>query len=251
MADPFSFLPGWLQSVIGGVAPQPLPGILGAYGGNQSVPGILNAYANPLPSAAPDLSGILAAYGNMPASTPNPSDTGGVSLTPWQGAADTPVSTPSLIGSQTPDSAVAGVTPPDAVGSLQTDPRATRSIIAGKVTTSGWQYPSDHNAGMGWRVYVTAPDGSRIGFGHMDPATTPPQGAPVNVGDYMGIYANPTNGHSTGPHLHVQEYDPTGQIVDPGTISPLTNGQIKSPYGNYDPLIHPKGHQGVDWVVRK
>jgi hypothetical protein len=83
MADQFSFLPGWLQSVIGGVAPQPLPGILGAYGGNQSVPGILNAYANPMTSGAPDLSNV----GNPPAFPvlPAAGNSQTMSLMSWQG----------------------------------------------------------------------------------------------------------------------------------------------------------------------
>jgi hypothetical protein len=54
MADQFSFLPGWLQSVIGGVAPQRLPGILGAYDGTQAgTSPDLNNTANLTGSSAP------------------------------------------------------------------------------------------------------------------------------------------------------------------------------------------------------
>jgi murein DD-endopeptidase MepM/ murein hydrolase activator NlpD len=105
-------------------------------------------------------------------------------------------------------------------------PRSVFSMSRGVVSGAGWQNPGDHGAGMGWRVYVTEPDGSRIGYGHMDPASTPAAGISIQAGDPLGQYASPTNGHSSGPHVHVQRFDARGAIVDPGALSPLHGAPV-------------------------
>lgn len=117
----------------------------------------------------------------------------------------------------------------------------------GTVTRVGWQVPGNENAGLGWRVTITHQDGTYDQYGHMDPATTPAVGTPVNAGDYIGEYADPTNGSSTGPHVHHERRDRHGNIIDPGTESPIPGGELTSGFGERDP-VHPGGHQGNDWV---
>lgn len=100
---------------------------------------------------------------------------------------------------------------------------------------------------MGWRIYIDMPDGSRVGYGHMDPASTLKPGTKVKRGDVIGSYADPTNGHSSGPHVHRQKFNPRGQIADPGDESPLAGkGRMSSRFGRKD-RMHPRPHQGVDW----
>jgi RHS repeat-associated protein len=129
-----------------------------------------------------------------------------------------------------------------------TDPwglvNATRG---GTVSRAGWQNPNNQNAGLGWRVTITAPDGSYDQYGHMDPNTTPAVGTPVSAGDYIGDYADPTNGSSTGPHVHHERRDREGNIINPGNDSPIPGGRRTSGYGEID-SAHPTPHQGNDWV---
>ena len=65
-------------------------------------------------------------------------------------------------------------------------PRSVYSLGGGVVSAAGWQKPNNHGAGMGWRVYVTEPDGSRIGYGHMDPSSTPSVGMQIQPGGLLG-----------------------------------------------------------------
>jgi RHS repeat-associated protein len=120
------------------------------------------------------------------------------------------------------------------------------AVRGGEVSRVGWQNPNDHNAGLGWRVTITGED-FYDQYGHMDPNTTPGQGTRVNAGDYIGDYADPTNGHSSGPHVHHERRENNGQIVDPGNDSPIPNGRRTSGYGERDNM-HSDPHQGNDWV---
>jgi hypothetical protein len=129
------------------------------------------------------------------------------------------------------------------------NPRTVHSLTTGKVTTAGWQNPGDQNSGLGWRVWITDDQGNRTGYGHMDPSSTPPVGTIIKEGDNLGVYANPTNGSSTAPHVHVQAYDHNGNPMDPGGISPLTKGIITTPYGGRDGISLKMGHNGVDWAA--
>lgn len=130
--------------------------------------------------------------------------------------------------------------------------RAVRAIADGRVGVVGWQNPKHRSGkygGMGWRIYIEQPDGSRIGYGHMDPGSTLKPGTRVKRGDIIGRYADPTNGHSTAPHVHVQKFDKRGNIVDPGNDNPLPgHGRMKSAYGAKERGLRTKPHQGVDWV---
>jgi hypothetical protein len=129
------------------------------------------------------------------------------------------------------------------------DPRSVHSLTSGKVTVADWQNPNDQNSGLGWRVWITDDKGNRTGYGHMDPSSTPPIGAVINRGDKLGVYANPTNGSSTAPHVHVQSYDRFGNPVDPGMVSPLTGGRMTTPYHGRDGITHRMEHNGVDWAA--
>jgi murein DD-endopeptidase MepM/ murein hydrolase activator NlpD len=130
--------------------------------------------------------------------------------------------------------------------------RAVRAIADGRVGVVGWQNPKHRSGefgGMGWRIYIEQPDGSRIGYGHMDPGSTLKPGTLVKRGDIIGRYADPTNGHSNAPHVHVQKFDNRGNIVDPGDDNPLASpGRMTSRYGAKERPLRKKGHQGVDWA---
>jgi RHS repeat-associated protein len=122
------------------------------------------------------------------------------------------------------------------------------ALRAGRVVRSGWQDPNNHNAGAGARVQIQEPNGSRTLYGHLDPDHLPEVGTELNAGDGIANYATPTNGHSSRPHVHVQQYDAQGNIVAPTGGSPVQNGVMTSPYQHVDPL-HPTGHQGVDYAI--
>ena len=134
-------------------------------------------------------------------------------------------------------------------------PREVHDNQGGTVTTRGWQNPNHHtgaHAGLGYRVWVTHPDGSRTGYGHLEPnATMTNVGDHVNPGGTVGEYANPTNGHSTGAHVHVQQNDSQGHLADPGRNSPLHGpSHVTTPYAQVDGS-HPHPHQGTDWVANQ
>lgn len=72
------------------------------------------------------------------------------------------------------------------------------------------------------------------------------------ISDYIGDYADPTNGQSTGPHVHVSIRESNARdalYVDPGNDSPVRNGII-SPGGEWQAISpsHPTPHNGVDWT---
>jgi RHS repeat-associated protein len=122
-----------------------------------------------------------------------------------------------------------------------------QAVRAGEVTRAGWENPNDHTQGFGWRVYITAADGTSDIYAHMDPNTTPEVGEQIAAGACVGEYANPTNGHSTGPHLHYERRDANGNPINPGNVNPIPGGRITTPYRQVDPL-HPGGHNGIDFV---
>ncbi|MDE2596364.1 MAG: M23 family metallopeptidase, partial [Sphingomonadales bacterium] len=138
--------------------------------------------------------------------------------------------------------------------------RTVLSLSGGTIQSIGWQNPKNHggslaakSAGLGWRVWVLAPDGrSRIGYGHLDPNSTSNLrvGQAIAAGDVIGQYGDPTTGHSSGPHVHVQRelVSPRRTIIDPGSTSPLAQpSHHTSVYGARD-SAHPYAHQGTDWV---
>jgi len=121
------------------------------------------------------------------------------------------------------------------------------AVRGGVVLRAGYQVPGNPDAGLGWRVTIVAPDGTYDQYGHMDPDTTPYAGTPIEPGQDIGDYGDPTNGNSTGPHVHHERRDRDGNIIDPGTDSPIPGGRLTSGFGDED-RSHPGGHQGNDWV---
>jgi hypothetical protein len=116
---------------------------------------------------------------------------------------------------------------------------------------TGWQNPKIHHgkdSGMGWRTWIMCSDGSgRIGYGHMDPHTTLRDNMAIKKGQAVGRYADPKNGNSSEPHVHVQQYDARGRLIRPTVGSPLTRPAHQgSRYGQID-RWHPKPHIGDDW----
>lgn len=121
---------------------------------------------------------------------------------------------------------------------------------------TGWQNPEIHHgrgAGMGWRTWIRCSDGSRIGYGHLDPSSTLPQGTRVQQGDSIGRYGDPTNGRSTNPHLHVQAFDRNDRLVQPPGDDPFGGrGRRLRRFGERDAMHrgvrYPNGHEGDDWI---
>ncbi|RTE86190.1 MULTISPECIES: RHS repeat-associated core domain-containing protein [Gammaproteobacteria] len=126
--------------------------------------------------------------------------------------------------------------------------REVSSLTSGRVFRVGYQDPNNPNTGLGWRISIMNSDGQTYDqYGHMDPGSTVAVGTIVNVGDVIGSYADPTNGRSSGPHVHHERRNSSGGIVDPGTQSPLSNGVATSMFGETDSM-HSNPHQGNDWV---
>lgn len=144
---------------------------------------------------------------------------------------------------------------------VQTAPRPRGEVKApfdGVIMRSmtGWQNPNAHHgkgSGMGWRTWLLLKDGSRVGYGHMEPSSTLPDGTEVKAGDIIGRYGNPTNGRSTGPHVHVQAYDKYGRLVAPPAVDPFGGGgkrgrQFREKDAMHRGSQYKDGHQGDDWV---
>jgi murein DD-endopeptidase MepM/ murein hydrolase activator NlpD len=127
--------------------------------------------------------------------------------------------------------------------------RAVYALADGVVTQVGWQDDNNPGAGFGWRVYVEEAPGVERVYAHMDRHATLLPGMVVAKGQWIGDYADPTNGNSTGPHVHVGLRE-NGRWVDPGTESPVIGGEMTSEYQEVGPS-HPRPHIGVDWRRRR
>ena len=64
-------------------------------------------------------------------------------------------------------------------------------------------------------VYVRHPDGSTAWYGHLKAGslTSKGLGASVEAGEFLGVMGS--SGDSTGPHLHLEIHDSSGQLIDP------------------------------------
>jgi murein DD-endopeptidase MepM/ murein hydrolase activator NlpD len=131
-------------------------------------------------------------------------------------------------------------------------PDLSRSVYAvadGVVEDMDWQDGDNRGVGFGYRIYVREASGAVRVYAHMDSDTPLSRGMVVAKGQWIGDYADPTNGHSTGPHVHTGlKIDDVW--VDPGTESPVIGGEITSYYEEVGPS-HPKPHSGVDWRRRR
>lgn len=103
----------------------------------------------------------------------------------------------------------------------------------------------DRQCGFGsgnWNaVYVQHNDGSVAWYGHMKNGslTSKTVGQTVAQGEYLGVVGS--SGNSTGPHLHLEVYNSTNQLIDPwaGTCNPTTATSwwaAQRPY--YDPAVN-------------
>jgi RHS repeat-associated protein len=128
------------------------------------------------------------------------------------------------------------------------------AIRGGTVTRSGWQDPDDHSIGNGYRTTIDTHDGYFDNYGHLQPGSASPPGTKVEAGDYIGRMADPTNGDSTGPHVHVERREnKTGAAMDHGTASPFA-GPSRITSGFQSPAetgVRDHPHSGVDHVPGK
>ncbi len=121
---------------------------------------------------------------------------------------------------------------------------------SGYILRSGWQDPNNKKTGMGWRTSVMEDDKKHfMNYGHLDPESTLSPGSKVEEGAPIGRMANPTNGRSSGPHVHVERRNANdGTEVHPGNESPYAGRSRRtSGYGDIDSM-HSTPHSGVDHV---
>jgi hypothetical protein len=119
----------------------------------------------------------------------------------------------------------------------------------GVVFRSGLQDPQNANTGMGWRTSINTENGFYDQYGHLDPASTSAPDKRVHEGDPIGRVANPSNGYSTGPHVHVERREFLGSTIDPGNRSPFAGPSIiTSEYGAQEQGLRDLPHEGVDHI---
>lgn len=85
-------------------------------------------------------------------------------------------------------------------------------------------------------VYVQHSDGSVAWYGHMKNGslTTKAVGQTVAQGEYLGVVGS--SGNSTAPHLHLEIYDATNNLIDP-YAGPCNNMNASSWWANQRPYI--------------
>lgn len=101
---------------------------------------------------------------------------------------------------------------------------AESGVIVGKIDGN-----FDRNCAMGssqWNaVYIRHSDNSVAWYGHFkrNSTTSKAVGQTVEKGEYLGIVGS--SGSSTGPHLHLEIYNSSNQLVDPyfGAFNPTIN----------------------------
>ncbi len=85
-------------------------------------------------------------------------------------------------------------------------------------------------------VYVRHSDGSVAWYGHLKngSATTKTIGEEVEEGEFLGIVGS--SGNSTGPHLHFEVHDASGNVVDPfkGTCNQIESSLWQAQRDYYD-----------------
>jgi hypothetical protein len=122
----------------------------------------------------------------------------------------------------------------------------------GTVDVVGWVNPDNQNQGIGYRVRIDTGDGYTDSYGHLTPDSAPPVGTTVVAGEtIIGTMGNPSNGVTTGPHVHVERRETSsGATVDPGIESPfLGPSDITSGYQVVDEgLRGGSAHSGVDHI---
>lgn len=102
----------------------------------------------------------------------------------------------------------------------------------------------DRNCSFGngsWNaVYVRHIDGSVVWYGHLKNGslTDKKVGDEVSEGEYIGIIGS--SGNSTGPHLHIEFYDPNGELIDPykGSCNELSSSLWTNQPAYYDSKVN-------------
>ena len=127
------------------------------------------------------------------------------------------------------------------------------AVRGGEIVESGWRDLSDHSVGLGWRTKIADPTGVDV-YGHLDPKSTLSVGTKVGAGDVIGRIANPTNGFSSGPHVHLgpQFFSEPGIWVNPGKMQAIVGRRISLGFARAHPLFKPaiRPHYGIDWAPR-
>jgi hypothetical protein len=124
-------------------------------------------------------------------------------------------------------------------------------VRSGTVEEVGWINPDNQSQGMGYRVSINTGDGYTDSYGHLTPGSVPVVGTNVVANEtVIGTMADPSNGVSTGPHVHVERRNPDDVPVNPGTESPfLGPSEITSGFQQVDEgLRGGNPHPGVDHV---
>jgi len=124
------------------------------------------------------------------------------------------------------------------------------AVADGEVFRADYQNPNDPNSGLGYRVSIRDENGY-YQYGHMDPDSLNIQvGDTVRRGDFIGEYADPTNGRSSAPHVHIERrlWSNPRVTVDPGNISPLGSTGVRTARWQGIDSMHRTPHQGVDWA---
>jgi RHS repeat-associated protein len=164
---------------------------------------------------------------------------------------------------KTPDTSTPSATGTGSVatasGSQRGRLRWVFAVVGGVVERVGWQDPKHQtgpNSGFGFRVYISIGDGVSDIYAHMDPSTVSVGvGERVAQGQYIGMYADPSNGMATGPHLHFERRDRSGSSIEIDwsnilQLTPISGAHLTSGFGI---RVHPvlgtkKLHGGYDFV---
>jgi murein DD-endopeptidase MepM/ murein hydrolase activator NlpD len=113
-----------------------------------------------------------------------------------------------------------------------------RSIAAGTVTSVSYSA-----SGLGHNATITHADGWRSVYGHMREAPRVGTGAQVAAGQHIGNVGS--TGHSTGPHLHLEIFQPNGQRVDPESV--LTGAPYAGAPGSPPEIVTKDGLMYLIW----
>lgn len=127
------------------------------------------------------------------------------------------------------------------------------SPVDGVVESIKWNDPNDHNNYCGFMVQVKGKDGNLYTYGHMDPNSV----GDINVGDsvgknqFVGRIGDPTNGISTGPHVHFQaQKKGESNPHNPGNYNPTRGkSKISAKFGKYTSgKLKGQNHWGIDYI---
>jgi murein DD-endopeptidase MepM/ murein hydrolase activator NlpD len=151
----------------------------------------------------------------------------------------------------------------DGLGTNSSENRTVLAVAPGTVEKVGWQDPNNHDKGFGFRIRIKTDAGETWIYGHMEPPTMVSEGQQIQRDQIIGNYAAPTNGNSSGPHLHIELRDKYNKPVwgrneapDEWDYikypSPISGGRITSKPASRRSITTVNGsqsrpHGGFDW----